>query len=132
MHTTGIQNRSFEAWLGKMKVCFFFTQVTVINFMKNMEIDVDHGTAEYLYSLSTFLVNIIIITDLPVYRVEMINLKVVKDLEFLDNHLRFDLHMMIAADGQDVRGENLWRVAVWAGTHGDGSGQRAGEMRQVL
>ena len=123
MHTTKIQNRSFEAWLGKMKV-------------KDMEMDVDHGTAggtaEYLYSLSTFLVNIIIITDLPVYRVEMINLKVVKDLEFLDNHLRFDLHMMIAADGQDVRGENLWRVAVWAGTHGDGSGQRAGEMRQVL
>ena len=64
MHTTGIQNRSFEAWLGKMKVCFFFTQVTVINFMKNIDIDVDHGTAEYLYSPSTFLVLIVFITTL--------------------------------------------------------------------
>ena len=44
----------------------------------------------------------------------------------------FDLRLDIHGEGQDVRGDRLWRLAVWASDRRDGLGERFGIQPQVI
>ncbi|XP_072035074.1 uncharacterized protein [Amphiura filiformis] len=68
----------------------------------------------------------------PVYALFPENLRIVRGWEYLTYHLELDLLVGINQDGQNVKGDRLWRVGMWASANEDGSGIRVAEDRQVL
>ena len=70
--------------------------------------------------------------DVPVYNMELEDFRIVRGWEYLTYHLEFDLRVEINKEGQDVRGDSMWRVGMWVSGQEDGSGKQIGYRHQVM
>ena len=63
---------------------------------------------------------------------ELEDFRIVRGWEYLTYHLEFDLRVEINKEGQDVRGDSMWRVGMWVSGQEDGSGKQIGYRHQVM